>query len=88
MISRNTCKTINLVAVILYFAGFIGLPLLGLVMLFVGMMLTGDAGGPMFIPMILVGAGLYFIVALVVGVGLIIISLVAWSVIERNKHNA
>lgn len=84
--NTKTIRTISISSLAIYFAIFVGLPALLLLVLFVGMKLSGDAGGQMFIPMVLVFAGIYFVVALAGGILLAIIALVVWSRFRRKEQ--
>ncbi|MDD5523157.1 MAG: hypothetical protein PHI84_20250 [Kiritimatiellae bacterium] len=84
--NTKTIKTISITTLSLYIALFIGLPAIAFVVLFVGIAITGDAGGPMFIPIVLFFAGIYFAVAVAIGIVLAIIAVFVWSRVKRKEQ--
>lgn len=78
MMKRTTLVVLNASALVMYFGLFVGVPLLCLVALFIGMVATDDRGGPMFIPIVIIGAGMYLVCAAGAGVILAMVSVVLW----------
>jgi len=86
MMNTKTIRTISISALAVYAAIFLGLPALLLLVLFIGMKVTGDSGGQMFIPMVLVFGGIYFVIALAGGIVLAVIAWVVWSRFRRKEQ--